>query len=502
MEDKEINVIDTDNKGEHGTNRCPNCHSSDVTYNTKKKKLICNYCYTEFDDEKLDLNDAKDLSGVTRTTGVKDIKKDANDIITLKCSGCGAEVVINTNEATNARCHWCRSILSINSQIDNGAIPDVVLPFSLSKEEAQKKIQGFVDERTKYANEEFKKEFTTKNIMGVYFPYMLVDVNAHANFSGAGEHETRSYEVVVGTDSNGHPRTETRYDADVYQVERDFDITINELSIESNSDRLDTTSKDKTNNIINSIMPFDTENCTKYSANYLKGYTSEKRDINVDEIKGLVGVQAKDIARYAINDDLKKYDRGVRWDQEDFKVKGQQWQAAYLPVWLYSYQQKKGEKSILHYVAVNARTEETMGSIPINQVKLISVASIIEAICVIGMLFVKDDFRYFFLAFGVVFYILMYLRYRNSNARHTYEKETKRDITNIKRVDKFIRSETGLDSSTMLGANNQQIYGAKKQNIKNLTGNQFGDHIINKALEDTLVADVVKKKVENNNKDQ
>ena len=150
MEEK---IIDTNENKEHGTNRCPNCGASDVTYNSKKEKLICNFCYTEFDDEKLDLSDAKDLEGVTKTSGVKDIKKGSNDIITLKCSGCGAEVVINTNEATNARCHWCRSILSINSQIENGAIPDVVLPFKLEKETAQKKIQEFVDKRTYYANE-------------------------------------------------------------------------------------------------------------------------------------------------------------------------------------------------------------------------------------------------------------------------------------------------------------------------------------------------------------
>lgn len=497
-------VVKTDEDRVNGQEKCPKCGSTDISPSSKSGKLRCNFCRCEFEPEKLEgmEKDISKLEGEVVTSGLQDIEADAKDVITLKCSSCGAEVVIDTASSAQARCHWCRNTLSLNAQIPNGSVPDVILPFKVNKDIARTHIEKFVRKRRFFAHPRFKKEFTTENIMGVYFPYMLVDVNAHANFSGAGEHETRSYEVVVGRDSNGHPRTETRYDADLYQVERDFDITINELSIESNSDRLDTTSKSKTNNIINSIMPFDTENCTKYSANYLKGYTSEKRDINVDEIKGLVNVQTKDIARYAINDDLKKYDRGVRWDQEDFKVKGQQWQAAYLPVWLYSYQQKKGEKSILHYVAVNARTEETMGSIPINQFKLIFISSIIEAICVIGMLFVKEDIRYFFLAFGVVFYVIMYLRYRNSNARHTYEKETKRDITNIKRVDKFIRSETGLDSSTMLGANNQQVYGAKKQNIKNLTGNQFGDHIINKALEDTLVADVVKKKVENKDKDQ
>ena len=452
MEEK---IIDTNENKEHGTNRCPNCGASDVTYNTKKKKLICNFCYTEFDDEKLDLNDTKDLEGVTKTTGVKDIVK-GNDIVTLKCSGCGAEVVINTNEATNARCHWCRSILSINSQIDNGAIPDVVLPFSLSKEEAQKKIQSFVDERTKYANEEFKKEFTTKNIMGVYFPYMLVDANCHGTFKGQGEHLVKKYTV------KRNDRTETRYDADLYQIERDFDITIDDLTIESSLDKLNKNSKDKTTNIINSIMPFDTENCVKYKGNYLAGYTSEKRDINVSNIEDKVDNELKDVTRHSLNDKMSFYNRGIKWEYEDLKVKGKQWVSAYLPVWLYSYQD---QNKVLHYVAVNARTGETMGSVPMNKGKILRTAFLIDLFILIGIIILTaliDSslwFLWFLLLIGVFFYTAQVNKYRNKSARHNYEKETKHEITNLKEKDELIKHQTNLSNSTMYGANNKILKG-------------------------------------------
>lgn len=181
----------------------------------------------------------------------------------------------------------------------------------------------------------FRKEFTTDNVMGVYLPYMIVDANTHANLKGQGEHETKRW-----TEKNGDSY-DTYYDADLYDVEREFDLTIEGLTVESSKDKLDTGSKDKTNNIINSIMPFDTENCVKWDANYIKGYTSEKRDTNVEELKGLVQEQSKDVARFAANKTLGFYDRGVRWDSENLEVKGQQWKSAYLPVWLYSYQQKK-----------------------------------------------------------------------------------------------------------------------------------------------------------------
>ena len=38
---------------------------------------------------------------------------------------------------------------------------------------------------------------------------------------------------------------------------------------------------ERLNNIINAIMPFDTENCVKWDSNYLKGFSSEKRDVNI-----------------------------------------------------------------------------------------------------------------------------------------------------------------------------------------------------------------------------
>ena len=465
MEDKEIKIIDTDNKKEHGENRCPKCGASDVTYNSKKEKLVCNYCFTEFDKEQVEgIEEAKDLKEEKRGSGTKDIKKDANNIITLKCGGCGAEVVINTEEALNARCHWCRSILSINSQIDNGAVPDVVLPFKLEKKEAEEKIKAFVDKRKFFANGTFKKEFTPSNIMGVFFPYMLVDVNAHGEYIGEGEVETDSYKVKVKDD-----KEETRYDADLYKVKRTFDIAIDDLTIESNSDRLNKKDKNRTNNVINAIMPFDTENCVKYEGNYLVGFSSEKRNVNINNIEDKVNKEIKDITRHALNKEIEFYDRGVRWDEENLDIKGKQWISAYLPVWLYSYQDPG---KTLHYVAVNARTGETMGSIPINKAKLIIISILLEALIFVIAYLINQStdktialFLYGFLVTGPIYYFSKKSKYRNAKARHKYEKETKNELTNVKTDDELIVRKTGLSNSYMYGSNNHIIEG-EYTNIK------------------------------------
>ena len=199
---EEPTIIKTDEGNINGQTKCPKCGSTDISDNIKKGTLRCNFCRHEFKPQKLEgmVEDISKLEGQVMTSGTQNIKADAKDVVTLKCTSCGAEVVIDTASSMQARCHWCRNTLSINEQIPNGAVPDVVLPFKIEKDDARSEIEKFVGKRKFFAHPKFRREFTTENIMGVYFPYMLVDVNSHANFSGEGEHQTRRY--TVGTENN------------------------------------------------------------------------------------------------------------------------------------------------------------------------------------------------------------------------------------------------------------------------------------------------------------
>ena len=467
LNNNEPKIVKTDVGSIDGQNKCPQCGATDISVNAKTGKLRCNFCRHEFEPEKVQgmETDISKLEGEIIGSGTQDIVENTQNVMTFKCSSCGAEVVIDTSESTQARCHWCRNTLSVNQQIPNGAIPDVVLPFNLTKAQAKEEIEKFVGKRKFFAHPKFREEFTTDNIMGVYLPYMVVDINSHAHFSGHGEHEVRRY--TRGSEDNRR----TYYDADLYEVERDFDLTIEGLSVESSSDKLNKSSSNKTNNVINSIMPFDTENCVKYNANYLKGFSSEKRDTNIDELRPLVDAQSRDIARFATNETLKEYDRGVNWQVEELEVKGKQWKTAYLPVWLYSYQQKKNENdSILHYVAVNARTKETMGSVPIYIPKLLGVSAGIELLGFILMLIVDYNEKWIFLLSGFIYFFIMYLRYRNSNKRHHHEIETKKNMFNLRKFDNLIKHQKGLTDSKMKGANNTKVNG---YNVSEVMFNSF-----------------------------
>jgi len=454
-------IVKTDVGAKDGQTKCPKCGSTDISVNEKTGTLRCNFCRHEFEAEgAIGINDdIKGLVGEVRGSGTKDIVKDANDMVTFKCSSCGAEVVVDTSEAPQARCHWCRNTLSVNQQIPNGAIPDMVLPFGVTKEAAKAQIEKFVGQRKFFAHPKFSKEFTTQNIMGVYLPYMVLDINAHAKYNGQGEHLVERFTRGEGKDQK------TFYNADLYDIEREFDLVIDDLTVESSIDKLKRYQSDRTNNVINAIMPFDTEKCVKWDANYLKGYSSEKRDANVSDLRDVVTRQSEDIARVKAHETLKFYDRGVKWNNESFVVKGEKWNATYLPVWLYSYQQVKGNKDLIHYVAVNARTQETMGSVPIHMPKLLLVTLIFIGLGALGMWFSDFVLDFFLLLPGIIFYFVYYGKYRNTGARHAYERKTKTEVTNLRNVDKLVERRNDLTNMSLLGANSTRVSGGTYRTV-------------------------------------
>ncbi len=467
----------------NGLNRCPKCGATDVKLDTKTGLLRCLFCRTEFQGVEVNAQGGvEELNEKNVGSGAVDIVPNEDVIMTFKCPSCSAEVVVNTEESTSSRCHWCRHVFSLNEKVPNGAVPDMVLPFKLEKAVAEEKIRAFVNERQFFAHPKFKEEFTTENIMGVYLPYMIVDVNAHSTMSGEAEHLVRRYTV-------GSEHKTTYYDADAYDVSRDFDMLVDDLSIEASSDKLNQDIKQNTNNVINAIMPFDTENCVDWNPGFLHGYASEKRDTNVGDLEKQIQLQVEDIARYQMYTDMKEfYDRGERWTSEVTTVKGSKWKSAYLPVWLYSYRQE--DNGLLHYVAVNARTGETMGSVPIHKKKLLTISAIIEVVGILAALLWfymclnmrSDDDNPILLGLlgftpGFIFYWIKMKKYRNMDKRYTYEKETKCTVKDLKKTDNLKEHRKRLRNSRIQGENGTRMTGVVANKGPEMMGEKMANFI-------------------------
>src|SRR5690625_1701914 len=290
-------VVQTDGDSIDGLVESRRCGATEIALNPATGKLRCSFCrfewVTDSVAESLNLDsDISALKGVVIGSGAADITPSTEEILTFKCSACGAEVVIDTASSTQARCHWCRNKLSMNQQIPNGAVPDMILPFAMKKQDAVEKIRKFVGKRKFFAHPRFRREFSPENVMGVYLPYVVVDINAQATLRGQGEHTTRTYTV------RRNDKNERRYDADVYDVWRKFDLHVSGLTVESARSEEHQNFLHNANNVINTILPFAIANSVRYDATSLAGFTSERRDTNVEQLQPLVKTQTGDIARY------------------------------------------------------------------------------------------------------------------------------------------------------------------------------------------------------------
>ena len=366
-------TIDTRNQQlDDGLNRCPRCGATEIQLRPSAGMLICLFCRHEWSetrlDEVVDNGDLTQLRGTVVGSGASTIDTGIGSVVTMKCGGCGAEVVVNTEEQMGSRCHWCRHVLTLNEQIPNGAVPDAVLPFRITHDEAMARIREFAGKRRLFADRGFVRDFKAENVVGVYMPYMVVDGSVSAGVAGVGEVKTRQYTRGTGDDK------ETVYDADVYEVSRHIDFTVDDLTIETSSERAHMNSAINTNNVINTILPFDTENAVKWNASYLTGFTSEKRDRDVDHLLPVLEDQLLSIARSELEPSVGRYDRGVRWERERLDIHGTRWLSMYLPVWLYSHFHERGGKGMVHYIAVNGRTGEVMGSVPVSHPRLVGAA--------------------------------------------------------------------------------------------------------------------------------
>jgi DNA-binding transcriptional regulator/RsmH inhibitor MraZ len=68
----------------------------------------------------------------------------------------------------------------------------------------------------------------------------------------------------------------------------------------------------------------------------------------------------------------------------------------------------------------------------------------------------------------------MYYKYRNKDARHKHELETKRTISNLQQHDRYVTDKKRLSNHMMSGANNTSVDGAGKQSFMDKVIEQNG----------------------------
>ena len=78
---------------------------------------------------------------------------------------------------------------------------------------------------------------------------------------------------------------------------------------------------------------------------------------------------------------------------------------------------------------------------------------------------------------GFIFYWIKTAKYRNMNARHRHEVETKSEVKNMKKSDNLREHRKGLRNSRIAGQNDSEVKGVISKNGKEMMGEKMANYL-------------------------
>ena len=156
---------------------CPAC-GAPAEFDIKKQKYLCGYCGGE-----VGIREAcAEKKGFVKMRGEKLGEEVARfNLEKATCTGCGAEVIFFESEAIS-RCAFCGRSLARKKYLKTKGLPEFVIPFVLTEEEAREKLRAWCEENK--GKEEAKHLLPLIGEMkGFYLPYELVRGPVHMTVS-------------------------------------------------------------------------------------------------------------------------------------------------------------------------------------------------------------------------------------------------------------------------------------------------------------------------------
>lgn len=322
---------------------CPNCGADDLVMNDEVGKIQCLRCKNLFD-------------GILPSK--MKISESENEWACYRCSVCGAEVCATIDDDGVTQCHWCGHIFALNEKIESGNKPGKVLPFKVSRDSAIKTIsERVLSMLPDYYEQGFREQFDVEQVRGAYLPYLVVNEEMDAAFTGKGQ------KTLWGdsAEAKGVARVSES------DVKREFDFLVNDLMVESLSKKLKAETLVNIDKLINALLPFDLENAVDWNEKYAREANYENCSDEPENVDEKVEPLIKDLAKMKLQDTVRDYNLSVKWTSEELVHKKTEQRVVYLPVWLYVYRMPETKR--IYYAAVNGRTGAMAGVLPLAGAK-------------------------------------------------------------------------------------------------------------------------------------
>ena len=325
--------------------QCP-CCGAPLEYSAASGKLECRACGNSYELDALDaLNTPQEGEGVHFTLPTQTFaREDAEQMRSYTCQACGAELM--TEETTTAtQCPYCGSPTILPEQIDSGVRPERVIPFTVTKEEAQKQFEDYFKGKKLLPNVFLNTRNRIAEMRKLYVPYWLFDCEA------AGS-------VVYDTEKKRTRREgdwEVTY-TDHYAVRRAGSMAFAHIPVDG-SVKLD-------NRITESLEPYDLSAAVPFAPAVLAGALADHADMDAVECESRARERVETSMEKALRDTVTGY-TSVNARQRSFSAQGGKVTPVLMPVWLMT-TEKEGKT---YTFAINGQTGKLTCDVPADTKK-------------------------------------------------------------------------------------------------------------------------------------
>lgn len=327
---------------------CP-CCGAPLAYNSASGKLECVSCSNNYEPAVLEAMNPTD----TRNGVVFDLPKetfgaeDASQMQAYICKNCGAEL-LTEGTTTATECPYCGSPTILPNRIVGGVKPELVVPFVITKEQAQQKFQDYFKGKKLLPNVFLNGRNRITDMRKLYVPYWLFDCDASANivYDAQKKNTERQddWEII---------RTE------YFVVRRSGRMSFDSIPVDG-SEKLD-------NAITESLEPYDLSASVSFQPAVLAGAMADHADVDADECEGRAVERVESSIAHAIRNTVNGY-TSVTERSKNIYAEGGKVTPILLPVWLIT-TEKDGKT---YTFAINGQTGKLTCDVPADKKKSIA----------------------------------------------------------------------------------------------------------------------------------
>jgi len=324
---------------------CP-CCGAPLSYGAQSGKLECGACLNSYDAEALEAMRAPDEQGGVHFEMPKQTfdAEDEQQMQAYICQNCGAELM--TEETTTAtECPYCGSPTVLPERIQGGVKPEKIVPFVVTKEEAQQLFEDYFKGKHLLPNVFLTTRNRIAEMRRLYVPYWLFDCGAYGD--------------IVYDAQRRHIRREGEWqiiDTEHYTVRRAGGMAFESIPVDG-SEKLD-------NTITESLEPYDLSAAVPFQPSVLAGAMADHADVDASACESRVRERVEKSMEDALRATVSGYS-SVTTRSRSIRSEGGRVTPVLMPVWLITTE----KEDQVYTFAINGQTGKLTCDVPADTKK-------------------------------------------------------------------------------------------------------------------------------------